>query len=183
MHQLSAVLSVVCVNIAGRQFITFRPGFTDWRRITKFGVQILMVGVMGATASRVTDILMGRLIGLSALGLYTRASGLNGMLIENVHTVIARIVFVDFSERRRRSLPLRDSYLRIVAMVTALLWPAFAGLAILAGPVVRTIYGPAWTDAAPLLSLLCISSVIGISITMAGEIYLVSGKTVTPFPK
>ena len=119
----------------------------------------------------------GELVGVSELGLYSRASGLNGLLWENIHLVIARIVFVDFSERRRRSLPLRESYLRIVAMITALFWPAFAGMAVLAGPVILNIYGPAWTDAAVLLSLLSLSALIMTSVTMAGEIYVVSGKT------
>ncbi len=133
--------------------------------------------VVGNIAGKLSDLLLGRLVGMSELGLYSRASGLNGLLWENFHLIIARIVFVDFSERRRRSMPLRESYLRIVAMITALLWPAFAGMAVLAGPVILNIYGPNWTDAAVLLSLLSLSALIMTSVTMAGEIYVVSGKT------
>ncbi len=173
---VGAVLGVIAANIAGRRFISLRFGLHDWRRVTRFGTQYVMIGAVGTIASRLSDLLVGRVIGLSALGLYSRASGLNGLLIDNIHSVIARIVFVDFSERRRRSLPLTESYLRIVAMITALLWPAFAGLAVLAGPVIRTVYGPAWVGAAPLLSLLSVAMLSGISLTMIGEIYIVSGE-------
>lgn len=173
----STLLGVIWANIAGRRFISLRFGLRQWRRVARFGVQILMIGALGNVASRLSDLLIGRVIGLSALGLYSRASGLNGLLLDNIHSVVARIVFVDFSERVRRGLPLRESYLKIVAMVTGLLWPAFAGLAILAGPVIRTIYGPVWISAAPLLSLLSIAALIGTSLTMTGEIFVVSGET------
>jgi O-antigen/teichoic acid export membrane protein len=173
----AAALGVICVNIAGRRFVSLRFGLHEWRSVTRFGVQILMIGAMGNIANRCSDLLLGRVVGLSALGLYSRASGLNGLLWDNIHVVIARVVFVDFSERRRRSLPLRESYLRVVAMVIGLLWPASAGMAILAGPIVLTIYGPNWVEAAPILSLLAIGGLIGSSLTMVYEIYLVTGET------
>jgi O-antigen/teichoic acid export membrane protein len=168
---------MICLNVLGRQYVSLRLSLKDWRRITRFGLQMFAVGVVGNLATKLSDLLLGRLVGVSELGLYSRASGLNGLLWENIHLIIARIVFVDFSERRRRFMPLRESYLRIVAMITALLWPAFAGMAVLAGPVILNIYGPAWTDAAVLLSLLSLSGLIMTSVTMAGEIYVVSGKT------
>mgnify|MGYP003339018897 CR=1 FL=1 len=74
-------------------------------------------------------------IGLSALGLYTRASGNYNMLWDNIHTIATRVLFVDFANRQRDGLPLRDRYLQVVAVITTLVWPAFLGLAILAGPL------------------------------------------------
>jgi O-antigen/teichoic acid export membrane protein len=173
----NTLCGVICLNILGRRYVSLRLGLKDWRRVTRFGLQMFAAGVVGNLATKLSDLLLGRLVGVSELGLYSRASGLNGLLWENVHLIIARVVFVDFSARRRRSMPLRESYLKIVAMITALFWPAFAGMAVLAGPVILNIYGPAWTDAAVLLSLLSLSALIMTSVTMAGEIYVVSGKT------
>ena len=173
----AAVISAVCLNIAGRRFISFRIGFTDWRRITRFGLQLLTISAIGNIAIRLTDLLVARLVGIAELGLYSRASGLNNLLWDNLHMVIARIVFVDFAERQRRGLPLRETYLRIVAMVTGLLWPAFAGLAILAGPIISLVYGPVWTAAAIPLSMLAIAGLVLTAITMTGEVFLVAGET------
>jgi O-antigen/teichoic acid export membrane protein len=172
-----ALCGVICLNVLGRRYVSLRLGLKDWRRIIRFGLQMLAVSMLSKIAGKLSNLLLGRLVGLGELGLYSRASGLNSLLWENFHRIIARIVFVDFSERRRRSMPLRESYLRIVAMITALLWPAFAGMAVLAGPVILNIYGPNWTDVAVLLSLLSLSALIVTSVTMAGEIYIVSGKT------
>ncbi len=168
--------SALFTNIIGRHHVSVRLGLRDWRVLTRFGVQMLTINIVVGIAGRLSEIILGRLAGLATLGLYGRASGLNNLLWDNVHMVISRIVFVDFAERRRRGLPLRETYLNIVAMVTGLLWPAFAGLAILAGPVIHTLYGPAWTAAALPLSMLSIAGIVLTSITMTGEIYMVSGE-------
>ncbi len=172
-----ALVGAVCLNIVGWHHVTLQPCLQDWRRVTRFGMQILMVAAVGRSVGRLSDLLLGRLVGIGELGLYSRASGLNNLLWDNLHMVIGRIVFVEFAERWRNDSPIREVYLRIVSMITALLWPAFAGLAIFAGPVVLTVYGANWTSAALPLSMLSLSGLIMTSVTMAGEIYLVSGET------
>ena len=62
-------------------------------------------------------------------------------------------------------------------MITGLLWPAFGGQAVLAGPAVLTIYGPEWTGGGSFAFTAVDRGVIGTSITMLHEIFLVSGKT------
>lgn len=173
---VTSSVGMLCYNAVGWRFVTVAPGLQDWRRIGRFGLQMMALSAVGSVTSRLTDLLIGRLIGLSALGLYSRASGLNSLLWDNLHVVIGRVVFVDFAEQVRRGLSLRSSYMRIVAMLTAALWPAFAGLGILAGPVVMTIYGQTWLPAALPLSLLCVAGIVLVGITMTGEIYLVTAQ-------
>lgn len=172
----TSLFSVICLNAVGWRFVSLRLGLHDWRRVARFGLQMLTIGAVAGMTSRLTDLMIGRIIGLSALGLYSRAAGLNSLLWDNLHLVIARVVFVDFAEQHRRKLSLRDSYLRIVAMLTALLWPAFTGLAILAGPIVMTIYGENWVAAALPLSMLSIAGVLYVAITMTHELYTVTGE-------
>jgi O-antigen/teichoic acid export membrane protein len=45
-------------------------------------------------------------------------------------------------------------------MATALLWPAFGGMAVVAGPLIRTVYGPAGLPAAAPLALLALASTV-----------------------
>ena len=172
-----SLFGMAYANVVGWRHASVRLSLHDWRRIVRFGLQMLTVTGVRSISLRLSDILLGRFIGLSALGLYSRASGLHSLLWDNLHQVVARVVFVGFSEHRRRGLPLHDTYLRAVAMMTALLWPAFAGLGILAGPVILTVYGPEWTGAALPLSLLAVSGIVMVANTMAAELYIVSGET------
>ena len=172
----TTLFSVVCLNAVGQKFVSLRLGLHDWRRVARFGLQMLTIGAVAGMTSRLTDLMIGRIISLSALGLYSRAGGLNSLLWDNLHLVITRVVFVDFAEQHRQKLSLRDSYLRIVSILTAMLWPAFTGLAILAGPVVVTIYGEKWVDAALPLSMLSVAGVLYVAITMTHELYTVTGE-------
>lgn len=172
----TTLFSAVCFTVFGWQFASLRVGLHDWRRIGRFGLQMLTIGAVSGFTARLTDLLIGRLISLTALGLYSRASSLNSLLWDNLHLVIGRVVLVDFAEQHRRNTSLRESYLRIVSILTALLWPAFTGLAILARPVVVVIYGQTWIDAALPLSMLSIAGVLYVAITMTYEIYTVTGE-------
>lgn len=172
----TSLFGATCFTALGWQFVSLRLGLHDWRRVVRFGLQMLAINAVAGFTGRLTDLLIGRLISLTALGLYSRAASLNSLLWDNLHLVIGRVVFVDFAEQHRRNLSFRESYLRIVAILTALLWPAFTGLAILARPIVATVYGEVWIDAALPLSMLSIAGVLYVAITMTHEIYTVTGE-------
>lgn len=174
---VGATVTAVSYNLVGRHHVTFRLGVSEWRRITRYGVQMLAISGVNTLSTRVAEALLGRILGLSALGLYSRASGLNNLLWDNIHMVIGRVVFVDLAGLRRQGISLRETYLRTVEIVTALLWPAFAGMAVVAGPLILTVYGPTWVPAAGPLSMLSLAAIVLVSITMTWEIFVVCGET------
>ncbi len=166
----------ILMTYAGRRFASFRVGFKAWRRVGDFGLQMLAVSGISAVSTRLSDVAVGRLLGLSELGIYNRASGLNGLIWNNVHLVIGRVVFVDYADLYRRGISLRPRYIRTVEVVTATLWPAFAGMAVLAKPFIAVVYGAIWVPAALPLSLLAVASMIQVSITMTWELFAATGE-------
>ncbi|WP_158809129.1 oligosaccharide flippase family protein [Beijerinckia sp. L45] len=172
-----ALANTILFCMIGRRHLVFRLRLREWRFVTTFGLQMLAISGVTMLSGRVADLLLGRILGLGALGIFSRASGINALLWENIHAVLGRIFLSDLAQRRRDGQSLRLSYLRILEALTAMLWPAFAGLAVLAGPLVESVYGRQWTDAALPLSLLCISSMILISVSMTWEIFVICGET------
>ena len=172
-----AVAGAAGFNLIGWRHVRLRLGLQGWRDIARFGLHMLAISGVNAVSSRLAEIVLGRVLGFGALGFYSRASGLNTLLWDNVHLIVARVVFVDFSEQRRAGGSLRDSYLQVVQLITALLWPAFIGIAVIAGPLVLLLYGPAWTDAALPLSFLSLAGAVLVSLTMTWEIFVVCEET------
>jgi O-antigen/teichoic acid export membrane protein len=74
-------------------------------------------------------------------------------------------------------MSLRRRYLMTLEVITSLLWPGFAGLAILAGPLILVVYGKMWLAAAPPLAALAVSSIVLVSITMSWEVFVVCLQT------
>jgi O-antigen/teichoic acid export membrane protein len=172
-----AAVGAVAVNLIAPHYASFKLSLAQWRPVTRFGVQMLAISGVNMLSGRLSEIALGRIIDLAALGLYSRASSLFNLLWNNIHIVVTRIVLVDFSNLARDGTPLRERYIRIVALMTALLWPAFAGLAILAGPFIYNVYGAQWIGAAMPLSMLSISAILLVSITMTWEVFVVAGET------
>ena len=178
--QLAASLFSVCAyNIAGRRHAQWRFGLADWRTVLGFGLQMLAISGVNTIAARVAEMILGRLVGLAALGLYSRASNLNNLVWENIHLVIGRVLFVDLSARVRSGQSLRTTYLTTVEILTALLWPAFAGLAIVSGPFILIVYGKRWVSAAHPLTMLSLSAILLVAISMTWELFVIRGRTTT----
>jgi O-antigen/teichoic acid export membrane protein len=172
-----AVTSLVCFNVLGRRYVRLRFKLVAWRRALAHGMHMLAIGGVTALGSRASEIALGHFAGLAALGLYGRASTLNNLLWENIHIVIGRVLLVDFAQKKQQGQSLRDIYLRAVEILTALLWPAFAGLAVLAGPFIHIVYGEKWAGAAAPLSMLALAAVLLVSITQTWEVFVASRET------
>ena len=172
-----ALVGALVLNVVGREFVGFSVSLVGWRRILGFGAHMLAISGVNSLATRASDLFLGRILGLSALGTFNRSVGVYRLFWDNLHLVIGRVLFVDLAQRKRSGESLRDSYLLICRVMTATLWPLFTGLAILSLPLFQVIYGPKWAGAALPFSLLAVAAVVQVSITMTWEIFTVSGET------
>ena len=172
-----SLVGVAVLNIVGREHVQLRLSLGNWRRLAQFGAQMLAINGVNSLAERLSDILLGQLLGLSALGLYNRSANVFRLFWDNLHLVIGRVLFVDLAQRKRNGESLRASYLSITQIMTATLWPMFIGLAILSRPLFRLVYGAKWVDAAIPFSLLAVAAVILISISMTWELFTLSGES------
>lgn len=173
---ISSGLMAAAFIALGRQHFSCRVGLSDWRRIARFGFQLLLGSSIVTIAQRLSELSLGKILGLSSLGLYNRATGLNNMLWGNIYWLASRIVLVDFADLHREGHALRDRYLQTFAIVTGLLIPAFAGLAILSKPVIFYVYGERWTPAALPMSFLALASMILVTTTLTSEVLTVTGE-------
>lgn len=163
------------IMIYGKNHVSFKLGLNSWRHVSDFGFQMFAVVGVNAISGKLSDLILGRLIGLSALGLYSRASSLNGLVWTNIHMVLGRVLLVDFADIVKRGESLRPRYLRSVSIITALLWPAFLGLAIISRPFVNVIFGEDWLGAALPLALLAVASAVQVAMTMTWELFASTG--------
>ncbi|WP_419827840.1 oligosaccharide flippase family protein [Sphingomonas sp.] len=172
----TGLVAAIAINLLGFRHASLRVGFSAWRRVAEFGFQMLAVTGINQASTRLSELVLARFLGLPALGLFSRASSLNGLLWTNIHLLVGRVMLVDFAGLHRGGASLRPRYLQTVEIVTALLWPVFAGLAVLAPPFVQMIYGPRWVPAAAPLALLALSSLVQVAITMTWELFAATGE-------
>lgn len=174
---LAACIGTALTLLFGREHVGFRPSRAGWRPITTFGLQMMSVSGVATITGKLSDLILGRLLGVAALGLYGRASNLSGQIFDNLYGTATRVVFVQLSKDYREGGPWRTTYLRGFAMITAFMWPLLSGLAILSRPVTLLLYGEKWLPAAWPLSALMVAQVIGVGFGMNWELFVLRGET------
>jgi O-antigen/teichoic acid export membrane protein len=170
----STVLAVLTI-IAGRRFFSIRPGVQHWRQVAKFGGNMLLIASATSGAQRISELVLGAAQGMAGLGLYNRASGLINMLWASTWQIVGRISFVRFSDLNRSGTNVHDQYILGLSLVSATLWPMFAGLAVIAEPMISFVYGERWVGAAPVLTLLAIGSMIAVPVSINYQLLVSAG--------
>jgi O-antigen/teichoic acid export membrane protein len=100
---------------------------------------------------RLTDFVVGRMAGASALGLYNVTYEISNMPTTEIMAPINRVMLPAYSKISRDQGDLKRTYLDTVAVMTLASVPAGFGIAAVAEPLVAVLLGPRWSAAVPLL--------------------------------
>lgn len=173
----SAIVTLVGYGMMGSHQMSFSLGLTAWRPILAFGLRMVTITGVATMSARLADIILGRLQGLRALGIYSRASGLSNQIFDNVYGTATRVVFVHLSREYRETGTLKAEFLRSFRMITAVIWPCLFGLAILAPVVVYNLYGEQWISVAPPLAILLVAQIVALFFGMNWELFVIRDET------
>jgi O-antigen/teichoic acid export membrane protein len=143
----------------GRQMLA-RPTLAAWQSLWRFGAPILYTVWIFNLFWRLNDVVLGRLAGLSAVGLYGRANGVLDMMRAGLLEPLGKIMFSTFVQHRDHHGHIRDAYLQGLSLFCGLLWPAYLGLAVLATPLIHLLYGLQWVGAGPVLTIIALAMMI-----------------------
>jgi O-antigen/teichoic acid export membrane protein len=120
--------------------------------------------------SRAPELEIGRVFSHASVGLFSRASGLALQLRLLVSGAVTGVFYPAFRAVRDRGEPLGPPYLRVVAAITGITWPAMAGIAVLAWPLVDLLYGPRWVETAPLLTWVALAQLCYVALPLNGDL-------------
>ena len=155
---LAGTISTIAVALiykpTNAQFI---PSLRELKRVFSFGASSSAASLLSEAGTSAQDLAIGRILGFSSVGFYSRAMGLIGIFNKLITSAIQPIALPAFSEKHRNNESLKEPYLKIFSYFSALSWPFFAMLAITTLPVIRLLYGDQWDTAAPIATILCIA--------------------------
>lgn len=179
---IGQVVAVAAAFMLTGRTLLVRPTLSRWRTVWAYGSNILATMALANIFSRLPDIALGRLAGLAQVGLYGRASGIIESFNTGVMYGVQRVVLKSMVDSRDQIGRIDYVYLRAVRAATGLFWPMYAGLAVLAGPVITMVYGAKWAAAAPVLTLLCVAAIVQTALVARQEVLITTGR-VSELPK
>ncbi len=159
----------------------WRPRLRIHRRLLpslmRFGAPLIVTDIQYAVWANLDYVVVGRLLGDAALGIYTLAYRLPELLVQSVWRVLASAIFPFFSRIQDDLALLRRGFLATIRYTQVVIVPVCLGLFIAADPIVGALFGDQWAAAVPVLRLMAVFSLIGSVGVNAGDVYKALGRS------
>jgi O-antigen/teichoic acid export membrane protein len=164
--------------------LTYKPGrvFPGWDRaeagrLLRFGLPLAGANILAFTVLNVDYIVVGRVLGAEALGLYVLAFNISGWPMNVFGAVVRSVSLPGFSHLQRDGASMSESFPRAIGIVATLTLPVCAILGALAVPLVNAVYGSRWSGAAAALVGLSALGAVRILIELTADFLVTLGRT------
>jgi O-antigen/teichoic acid export membrane protein len=144
--------------------------------IMGFSSSSFVISASAAIGLRSQDLIVARLLGVVATGLFSRAGALAAQLSTLVTGAIGTVFYPVFARKRDAGEPLAAPYLHLVACTTALNWASMVGLALTAEPIVRLLYGPHWAGVSHLLRWTALGEMLFVAVPLQMDVPILLGR-------
>ena len=151
--------------------------WTEVRSVMNFGLNLSAFNLFNYFARNSDNAIVGRYLGSAALGFYQLAYNIMLFPVQGIAQVLTQVMFPAFSEIQHDNERFRRVYLRTCSSIALITFPLMAGAAILAEPLIKTVYGPRWANVIPVLTILAPVGLVQSILTTVGQIYTAKGRT------
>lgn len=125
-----------------------------------YGAQVALSTLMAQLNRGVVELIGGRMLGMSAVGLFNKAKSLPDQVGAVVNGVASQVTLPLFAQWHREGRDLSPIYLQTVALVTGMVWPFCAVAALYPHEVLHVMFGPQWLAAAGMLRALSLLTLL-----------------------
>ena len=155
---IGAVVGQVFADIISYTFIPFRPrfGVRHARELWSFSIWLTLGQAMSTINWRFDQLLVGSLLGRSALGFYSVGDNLAQTPTREATAPLTKTLYPAFSRISDDPVRLRRAYFRSQTLVTAIALPAGIGVALIARPLVELTMGAKWLPAVAIIQALSV---------------------------
>lgn len=130
----------------------------QWQEITNFGKDILGVELLNKLRGNIDYLLVGRFLGIDALGIYYFAFNAGLGISQNVMSAVTSALFPYLCAVRGDFKQLKERYFSSLKSTATFVVPFIILQSSLAPFYVPIIFGQKWVTAIPILVLICLSA-------------------------
>lgn len=162
------ILDFTILFIASRWLPKFRFSWTHFKELTHYGgfsVGVSVVAYLNMNADRAV---VGLFLGQENMGLFSMARRLVDSITFALTGVFNTVAMTVFSRLQTEKKVLGQTIVSTTQVSTLVGFPTFAGLAVVADPLVRGFLEPAWLPMIPILQILCLGAALSSIVFVLG---------------
>jgi PST family polysaccharide transporter len=132
---------------------------SEMRALLGFGVRLSVGNLLLQLTSSVSLLIIGAVMNSAAVGYYRVAYRLYDVVNQFLVAPLTQVALAGLSAVQTDRVRFTALYARMTGVVSSLAIAAFFGLAVLAAPAIRLVFGADWAPSVPILSILCLLGV------------------------
>lgn len=173
--------SVAIATIYRPKHLPWLPSTTQLSRVLNFGSFAVGTNLAGSFAKGTPDMVVGRLVDMTSVGLLSRANGLVEIFNQGIMNAVWSVALPHFSKTVRENGDVKTEFLHAAEIITGVAWSFFITLAILAEPLTLLLYGDKWALSIPLVKWICAGYFIIAPFYLYNSILVSTGNIKTNF--
>ncbi len=157
----------------------FRLGFdrAKARALLRFGLPLAGSNVILFIVENVDQLVVGRVLGVTALGFFALASNLSNWPLTIFSQPVRNVAPAAFSRLRHDPAAMRSGFMSVAELLGAVTLPVCLAISAAAIPLVGLIYGTQWLPAAQALIWLSALSALQIFFELTYDFFVVLAKS------
>lgn len=157
-QQLSKqLLYTLCLWVLNKWWPKFTFYNDSFKYMWGFGWKLLASGILNNVWNQLYQVVIGRCYTSSTLGHYTRANECASIFSSNLTTIVQRVTFPVLSELQDDKKKLLVSYRKLIKVSMFVTVICMFALGAMAEPMIYSLIGPQWHQAATFLPFICIT--------------------------
>lgn len=162
-----------CYSING---LVHRLTLSEWRVVTNFGVQSSVARIVSEVALNMNELVIGRVLGFSAVGIFSRAQGVMNLFHRDLMGAVKNVAFPAFAKAHRTEDDMEEIHIKSTATAAAFAWPFFGFFFLFPAEAILLMFGPRWGDAVPLVPIFCVAGSVAVLWTFSLQLLTAMGR-------
>ena len=165
--------------IAGQKYyrLQFVVSVKESLPLIRIGIYQMGTQIVDYFSSKFDILIIGKLLGTELLGIYSLAKELALKIVLLINSIANRVLLPFFAKLQNNDAELRRIYVQVVRWLAFIDFPVCLAMCVLSAPIISILYGDAYSDVAPILSILSIWSLFLCIGNPVGNLAIAKGRT------
>ncbi len=172
---VQAFLSMALPLFLWRPKLVFN--FSQLSSTNKTASDLMGFNFINYLARNLDDLLAGKYLGLTELGIYSRAYYLITFPVTQINGVLANVMMPSLAQISDDLVRLKRAYLKTLRMISFLGFPVLMGLFAISDDFLIAVWGEQWIGVDKPLRILCVAGVLQTVAYPTGWLYIATKRT------
>lgn len=132
----------------------------SFKSLFGFGWKLLVSGLIDTLYNNLYYLIIGKMFSAVELGYYTNAQKLRDTASQSVSVPVQKVSYPILSSIKEEEDKLRITYKRIIKASVFIIFPLMTGLAVIADPLIKIIFGQKWINSIIPFQILCLAGML-----------------------